>query len=177
MANNFIRERATESKTIHILQHLGQWLSLSAFFWYRIAAVVFNIPLSYGLHSLQLLICVSVRRHKQGFMQRQHFSILFLNQLIINIDHWWLPYYLYFSLFSLILILSSLFCVDLSKTLFQTLQGEGENGSELQRQQQGTVFLLEQVWGQEQKSAGSFVLCFCGIIAQLWWHTNSVFYF
>lgn len=84
---------------------------------------------------------------------------------------------LYFSLFSLILILSSLFCVDLSKTLFQTLQGEGENGSELQRQQQGTVFLLERVWGQEQKSAGSFVLCFCGIIAQLWWHTNSVFYF
>lgn len=101
MANNFIRERATESKTIHILQHLGQWLSLSAFFWYRIAAVVFNIPLSYGLHPPQLLICVSVRRHKQGFMQRQHFSILFLNQLIINIDHWWLPYYLIlFPIFS-----------------------------------------------------------------------------
>lgn len=36
---------------------------------------------------LQLLICVSVRRHKQSLMQQQHFSIFFLNQLIINIDH------------------------------------------------------------------------------------------
>lgn len=132
MAKNFIRERATESKTIHILQHLGQWLNLSAFFWYRIAAVVFDIPLSYGLHPPQLLICVSVRRHKQGFMQRQHFSILFLNQLIINIDHWWLPYYLsytfpYFLLSSFFLPSSVLISAKLCSRPYREKEKMGQS--------------------------------------------------
>lgn len=72
---------------------------------------------------------------------------------------------LYFSLYSLILILSSLFCVGLSKTLFQTLQGEGENGSELQRRQQGAIFLLEQ--GTRNREVLEALCCVSGIIAQL----------
>lgn len=55
--------------------------------------------------SLQLLICVSVRTHKQGLMQWQHFSILFLNQLIINIDHRWVSYYLSYTFPYFLLIL------------------------------------------------------------------------
>lgn len=119
MINNFIRERATESKTTHLLQHLGQRLGFCFFFWYRIAAVVFNIPLSCGLHPCSSW-SVSVRRHKQGLMQWQHFSILFLNQLIIHIDHQWLshnlsytfPYFLLSSFFlpSSVLISAELCC-------------------------------------------------------------------
>lgn len=50
---------------------------------------------------------------------------------------------------------------------------EGKPG---QQEQQSTAGLLERAGGQEQGSAGSSVLIFHGIIAQLWLHTNSVSY-
>lgn len=84
MVNNFMREGATEGKTTYILLHLGQLLVTSL--------LLSILELLQCLQHLLFLrasapatpdLCVC----KQSLMQQQHFSILFLYKLIINIDH------------------------------------------------------------------------------------------
>lgn len=148
---------------------------LSACFWYRIAAVAFNIPLSYGFTPTALDL--SVRRHKQGLMQWQHFSILFLNQLIINIAHPWLYYLSYtFPCFLLSLFFlpsSALVSAKLCSRPYREKEKMGQSCRGSSRAQSSYRNKSE----TRNREVLEALCCASGIIAQLWWHTNSVFYF
>lgn len=58
MINNFIRERATESKTTHLLQHLGQRLGFCFFFGTELLQLssTFSFPVGFIPAALDLCL-------------------------------------------------------------------------------------------------------------------------